>query len=136
MNESAPSTQHLLRYPETIAVVRLGPGADVPAWAESSSVFAVTATATETTVICAGRNVPKKMPHHKPLTGFRIDGSLDLARSGVLISVLAPLAEAGIGVFTVSTYDGGWVLVPSAEADAAEEAWRRAGHTTAVATPA
>lgn len=136
VDESASAGHHLLRYPETLAVVRLGPGADVPAWAESSSVFSVTATATETTVVCAGRNVPSKVPHLKPLTGFRIDGTLELTHSGVLVTLLSPLAEAGIGVFTASTFDSSWILVPRHDADAAEEAWRRSGHTTAPATPA
>jgi hypothetical protein len=40
------SHYRLSRYPETLAVLKLGPGAEVPAWAESSSIFSVTATAT------------------------------------------------------------------------------------------
>lgn len=127
---------HLLRYPETLAVVRLGPGADVPPWAESSSIFSVTATAAETSVVCAGRNVPKKMPHQKPFTAFCVDATLDFGLTGVLVALLGPLAEAGISVFTLSTFDTDWILVPAAEADRAEEAWRRSGHTTAPAVPA
>ncbi len=58
--------QTLRRFPEDLAVVRLGPGADVPDWAESSSIFSVTATATETSVVCAARQVPKKSRHAAP----------------------------------------------------------------------
>ena len=59
----------LARYPESLAVVRLGPGAEIPTWAESSSVFSITATAVETSVVCAARSVPKKARHHAPPTG-------------------------------------------------------------------
>ena len=38
----------LQQFPEKLAVVRLPPGAEIPPWAESSSLFSITATATET----------------------------------------------------------------------------------------
>lgn len=115
----------LLAYPENLAVVRLGPGAEVPAWAESSSVFSVTATALETTVVCAGRSVPAKAPHRKPYAAFRADGVLaDLA---TVVEVLAVLAEEGVDAHPVASFDALWVLVPAADADRAVQAWRRAG---------
>ncbi|NYJ01514.1 hypothetical protein HNR19_002212 [Nocardioides thalensis] len=130
-------TSHkLFRYPETLAVVRLGPGTEIPAWAESSSIFSVTATATETSVVCASRSVPTKSRHQRPFTAFCVEGPLDFSETGVLVSLLAPLAEDGISVFTLSTFDTDWILVPAGDADRAEEAWRRSGHETAPAAPA
>ncbi|MDP3892291.1 ACT domain-containing protein [Nocardioides sp.] len=129
------SVHTLERFPETLAVVRLGPGAEVPDWAESSSLFSVTATATETSLVCASRSVPTKARHHKPLTAFAVQGTLDLTASGVLHGLLGPLADEGISVFTISTFDTDWLLVPKAEADRAAEAWRRQGHTVAPAVP-
>ena len=126
----------LSRYPETLAVVRLAPGAEIPTWAESSSVFSITATATETSLVCAGRSVPKKARHQKPFTAFCVDGTLELDQVGVLLALLGPLAEAEISAFTLSTFDTDWILVPTAKADRAEEAWRRSGHTVAPAVPA
>jgi hypothetical protein len=125
----------LSRYPETLAVVRLGPGAEIPAWAESSSIFSVTATATETSVVCAGRSVPTKAVHHKPFTAFEVAGPLDFTLTGILAALLVPLAEDGISVFTLSTYDTDWILIPAADADRAEEAWRRTGHEIVPAVP-
>lgn len=126
----------LRQYPETLAVVRLGPGSDVPAWAESASVFSVTATATETSVVCAARSVPAKARHQRPFTAFAVEGPLDFALTGVLVALLVPLAEAGISVFTLSTFDTDWILVPAGDADRAEEEWRRRGHTVTAAVPA
>ena len=48
----------LQQFPEKLAVVRLAPGAEIPQWAESSSLFSITATATETSLVCATRSVP------------------------------------------------------------------------------
>jgi uncharacterized protein len=126
----------LSRYPETLAVVRLGPGAEVPSWAESSSLFSITVTATETSIVCAARSVPTKAVHQRPFTAFEVEGPLDFALTGVLAELLAPLAAAEISVFTLSTFDTDWILVPGDKADAAAEEWRRAGHEVAAAVPA
>lgn len=137
------TTQYsLARYPETLAIVQLGPGAEIPTWAESSSVFSITATATETSLVCAARSVPTKAKQHKPYTAFAVepaDGSPDFDLSsgvtGVLVALLAPLAEAGVSVFALSTYGTDWILVPKNAAEKAEEAWRRSGHLVGPAAP-
>jgi len=126
----------LSQFPETLAVVRLGPGAEVPRWAESSSIFSVTATATETSVVCAARSVPTKAVAQRPLTAFEVEGPLDFALTGILSQLLAPLAEASISVFTLSTYDTDWILVPRDASERAAEAWRAAGHEVVPAVPA
>ena len=124
---AAARTFTLHQFPEKLAVVRLAPGAEIPQWAESSSLFSITATATETSLVCASRSVPTKTPSQKPFTAFAVQGPLDFALTGVLSDLLAPLAEAEISVFTISTFDTDWILVPVVRADDAAEAWRRSG---------
>ena len=126
----------LLQFPEKLAIVRLGPGSDLPQWAESASLFSVTATAAETSVICATRSVPTKTPHIGPLTAFQVQGPLDPDAVGILASLLAPLAEARIPVYTLSTFDTDWVLVRLVDGDKEAEEWRRRGHTVTTAVPA
>jgi hypothetical protein len=125
----------LQQFPETLAVVRLGPGAEVPSWAESSSLFSVTATARETSVVCARRSVPKKAQQAGPFTAFAVEGPLDFSLTGILAELLQPLADAEISVFTISTFDTDWILVAVDDADRAAEEWRRRGHTVAPAVP-
>lgn len=119
----------LVRHAEDLAVARLGPGSDVPGWAASGTLLSIAATAEETSIVCAAAAVPRKVRSEGPFTAFRVHGTLDFALTGVLASLLAPLAEEGISVFTLSTFDTDWILVPTEGADAAEEAWRRSGHT-------
>ena len=126
----------LAEYPEKLAIVQLAAGADVPRWAESSSIFSVTATATETSLICAGRSVPTKTPSIKPLVAFRVVGQLEETMVGVLATLLAPLADAGIPAYTFSTYETDWILVRVVDAEKAGEEWRRRGHTVSAAVPA
>ncbi|MGZ4447586.1 MAG: ACT domain-containing protein [Nocardioides sp.] len=125
----------LKQFPEKLAVVKLPPGAEIPAWAESASLFSITATALETSLVCAGRDVPTKVTAVKGLTGFAVEGAEANDQAGVLVQLLTPLAEAGISVFTISTYTTNWVLVPLAQAEEAAEAWRRRGETVEIATP-
>ena len=109
-------------------VVRLGPGADIPEWASSGTLFSVTATAEETSLVCGARGVPRKARQQGPFTAFAVVGPLDFALTGLLAGLLVPLAEAQVPVFAVSTFETDWVLVPADRADAAAEAWRRSGH--------
>jgi uncharacterized protein len=127
VGEAAVHTLH--RYPEKLVVASLPAGAEVPGWAESASLFSISATATETTIVCAGRSVPKKVKQEGPFTAFAVEGPLDFALTGVLHALLEPLAEARISVFAISTYPTDWILVPTERADAAAEEWRRRGHT-------
>ena len=135
MTDSATGTHTLQQFPEKLVVARLAPGAEVPDWAESSSLFSVTATAKETSIVCAGRSVPKKVPQAGPFTAFAVEGPLDFSLTGILAELLVPLAEAGISVFTISTFDTDWILVPVGDADRAAEEWRRRGHDVALAVP-
>ncbi len=126
----ASSGSHtLVQYDEPLVVVRLGPGTDLPEWASSGSLFSVTATATETSLVCGARGVPRKARQQGPFTAFAVEGTLDFALTGVLAGLLAPLAEAEISAFALSTFDTDWVLVPADQAPRAAEAWGRAGCT-------
>ncbi len=136
LDVAATPTYTLQEYPETLAVVRLGAGAEVPEWAESSSIFSVTATAHETSVVCAARSVPTKARHQRGFTAFAVEGPLDFALTGVLLALLFPLAEEEISVFTLSTYDTDWLLIPQNDAARAADAWRGHGHTVNAAVPA
>lgn len=133
--ETAARTFSLEQFPEKLAVVHLPPGAEIPEWTESSSILSITATARETSLVCAGRSVPTKVPAIRGLTAFAVQGELDPTLVGVLVELLTPLAEAEIPVFTLSTYLTDWILIPATEAERAAEAWRRRGHTVVLAVP-
>jgi len=119
----------LTRHRDALAVVRLGRGAKVPAWASASTLFSVTATADETSIVCHASSVPAKARKQGPFVAFEVTGPLDFKLVGVLHTLLGPLVDAGISVFTISTFDTDWILVQGGKADAAEAAWTGAGHT-------
>jgi hypothetical protein len=59
---------------------------------------------------------------------LKLAGPFEFSMVGVLVSVAAPLAEAGIGIFAVSTFDTDYVLVKNAQLDRAITALRERGH--------
>ena len=61
-----------------------------------------------------------------------VDAVLDFALVGVLARLTKPLAEAGVSVFAVSTFDTDYLLVRQTQLDKALEALRNAGHSVVV----
>ena len=60
---------------------------------------------------------------------MKVEGPLDLSLTGVMASLAGPLAEAGISIFAISTYDTDYLLVKAPDLDEAMAALRQAGHT-------
>jgi len=59
---------------------------------------------------------------------LKVAGPLDFSLTGVLASLLAPLAEVRVSVFALSTYETDYLLVKEASLAQAVEALGRAGH--------
>jgi hypothetical protein len=133
----APSLlQRLIILPGELAVVRLPPDAHVPPWAFSAApgrLWSLTRTDDELSLVRAADAVPSDARAERGWRALRIAGTIDFALTGVLSSVLAPLADAGVSVFAVSTYDTDYLLVRSHALDGAVEALRRAGHAVEAA---
>jgi uncharacterized protein len=88
----------------------------------------MTRTDHELSVVCASREVPPGLHHDAPWRAFVVEGPLDLSETGVLSSLSEPLADAGIPLFAVSTYDTDYLLVREGDVVRAEAALRAAGH--------
>ncbi|WP_040639626.1 ACT domain-containing protein [Microvirga lotononidis] len=103
---------------------------DTPAVAPAPGPFSLLVQATEeTTLVCPLDHAP---PHAEIDAGwrcFRIEQSFDFSVPGILASVLAPLAGAGVGIFATSTFSTDYVLVKAGDTDKAAAALRAAGHT-------
>jgi len=54
---------------------------------------------------------------------------MEFSMIGVLASLVGPLAEAGISVFAVSTFDTDYLLLKDADWERTREALVGAGHT-------
>jgi len=115
---------------ETFAIVRLAADAPVPAWVGGHDLLAVVRTRNELSIVCRDDVVPQNHTEvQRRWRGFVVVGTLDFAVTGVIARLSAPLAEAGISIFGISTYDTDHILVPGDKFDAAKAALTAAGHT-------
>jgi hypothetical protein len=62
------------------------------------------------------------------LARLQTRGPLEFGLVGVLSSVAAPLAESGVGILAIATYDTDYVLVRGSQLDLAVAALRERGH--------
>lgn len=114
---------------ELFAIARLEPGDDVPAWAFAGPFASVTRTRDELSVVCPERDVPAGVLFEGGWRCLGVVGQLDFTLAGVIASLSAPLASAGVPIFVVSTYDSDYLLVKEERLGRAREALIAAGHT-------
>jgi len=111
------------------AIVKLGATQSVPDWTCTASEFlSITRTHDELSIVCGEALVPEGSPHEAGWALLKLKGPFALDQIGVLSSVAAPLADAGISIFTISTFDTDYVLVKAAQLSSACEALVAAGH--------
>lgn len=116
---------------ERFAIARLDAGARLPAWAGPGPLVSVTRTPDELSIVCPEARVPAGVPCERGFSCLRVRGPLPFSETGVLASLASPLAEAGVSLFALSTYDTDYLLVPEADLERALAALAGAGHRVA-----
>ncbi|MBE1486008.1 ACT domain-containing protein [Plantactinospora soyae] len=121
--------------PEEYAVCRLPADSPVPAGLlsdpASSGLLSVTWTADEVSIICRTDRVPDAATVETPWRCLRVVGPLDLALTGILASLVVPMADARVNIVAFSTYDTDYLLVPSVRLAEALAALTQFGHRVA-----
>jgi hypothetical protein len=118
----------LRRFEGLYATVRLPAGSAIPSWADGDGFVSISRTPDELSVVCRSDRVQDGMQADMDWRCWQFAGPFAFSETGIAAAVLAPLAEAGIGVFLVSTYDTDYLLVKAANATATEAALTKAGH--------
>jgi hypothetical protein len=114
------------------AVCRLDADAPLPGWIAGGPLVSITRTAEELSVVCPEAAVPEGVCCERGWRCLRVAGMLDFSLVGVLAALAAPLAEAGVSVFAVSTFDTDYLLVKGQNLGRAAAALRQAGHSVTV----
>jgi hypothetical protein len=115
-------------HPELYAICRLEPGMEVPAWATGESFFTASRTKSELSIVCEDKRVPAETHAERKRRLMQVEGTLPFSLTGVLAAIAAPLAEAEVSIFAVSTYDTDYVLVAEGDLDRAIAVLEAAGH--------
>ena len=110
------------------AVARVGAEEDIPPWAHRGAFTSITRTPHELSVVCDEGGVPDDTVAERGWRCLGLHGPIAFETTGVAASFSRTLAERGIAIFIVSTFDTDYVLVKAATVEAAVKALREAGH--------
>lgn len=110
------------------AVSRLNPAAAIPAWADGAGFVSISRTADELSIVCEQQRVPAGVTADRDWSALRLVGPFAFDETGIVLSVIRPLSEAGLGVFVVSTFDGDHLLLKTADIGRGIDLLERVGH--------
>ncbi|MBI1376060.1 MAG: ACT domain-containing protein [Frankiales bacterium] len=116
--------------PERLSVCRLPVDAPWPVPGPGAAFYSVTRTEAEVSLVCSEDDAPtgEHVVVEPDWRALEVAGPLDFSMVGVMAALTAPLADVGVSVFVLSTYDTDYVLVHAAALEKAVEALRAAGH--------
>ena len=124
--------QEFSLLPEEYALLRYPPDAAVPEWALQPGGFAsVSRTADELSIVCLAALVPAGARSDGGWCCLKVHGPFTFDQVGILSSFAVPLAQAGVGIFAISTFDTDYILVKDRQRELAIEALVSAGHRIA-----
>jgi len=108
-------TMKLLK--EKYGVCRLDKTELIPEWAQNSGFFSITRTSDELSIVCSQDDIPNDINCEKDWRILKIEGPLDFSLIGILASISTILAQKGISIFAISTYDTDYILVKNNDVD-------------------
>jgi hypothetical protein len=118
----------LRTIPDRFAICKLQSGESVPSWAISGKIWSVTRTATELSIVCIQENIPQDVKAEGNWRMLEVIGPLPFEMVGVLSSLATPLAENGVSIFTLSTFETDLILVKEKSFKLACQTLTKAGH--------
>ncbi|KKT16254.1 MAG: hypothetical protein A2654_02565 [Candidatus Nealsonbacteria bacterium RIFCSPHIGHO2_01_FULL_43_31] len=96
---------------EKLGICRFAEKGPIPEWAQDINFCSITRTKTELSIVCPQEEIPGGVLAERDWRAFKLEGDLGLESVGVIAALAQPLAEAGISIFNVSTYETNYVLV-------------------------
>ena len=114
--------------PAAFAICRLEPDAALPAWLPRQGFTATIRTEDELSIYCDQNAVPQEVRAARGWRALQLVGPFDFSETGVIASVAAPLAEAGISISVLATHDTDYLFVRNDALENAAEILQAAGH--------
>jgi len=111
------------------AVSRLLPTDRIPAWADGNGFVSISRSGEELSIVCLAERVPAEVRSDTGWRCMHLVGPFAFDETGIVLSVIRPLSENGVGVFVVSTFDDDHLMVKGDVFERARTLLREAGHT-------
>lgn len=109
------------------AITRLSADAPIPDWIDQTGLTSITRADDELSVVSLSNGTPANADIG--WSALRVDMLAALDEPGVVMSAVAPISSAGLGVFVISTHLRDYLLVRTAELSRVHTALTDAGHS-------
>jgi hypothetical protein len=96
---------------ERFTICRFSSEDPIPEWSKNNVFLSITKTADELSVVCPESCVPHNAKCENDWRVFKVEGPLDFSLIGILASLSTIMANNGISIFAISTYDTDYILV-------------------------
>ena len=101
---------------------------EFPGWALTGEFFSITRRHGELSIVCPQGNVPDGVREEPGWKCMELEGPLDFELTGIMSALTKPLADAGVSIFALSTYNTDFIMVKEDDLERAIEALTQQGH--------
>lgn len=110
------------------AISRLNGRTEVPAWSSGEGFVSVSRADDELSIVCREDRVPEDTQCDRDWICLKFVGPFELYETGIVLSVVQPLSEGGIGVLVISSFDSAYLLIKNDDLLHAQMLLQNAGH--------
>jgi len=128
MSVDVPPLQ-LALLTEDFSIHRLHPEAEIPDGLLDRPWVFVSRTSKELSIVCPAECGIEADEVSTPWRALEVAGPLDFSLVGILATLTETLADDGVSVFAISTFDTDYLLMTADQTDRGIEALKRAGHS-------
>ncbi|KAB2668023.1 ACT domain-containing protein [Brucella tritici] len=110
-------------------ISQLSVGSAIPDWCDGEGFVNISRGDDELSIICLNERVPEGVKSDGEWTCFKFMGPFAFGETGIVLSVVKPVSENGIGILIASTFNGDYLLVQNSDLTSSIEYLKAAGHT-------
>ena len=110
------------------AACRLPAGSRVPEPPAGVRLWSATVSAREVSLVVPEGHEPEAARVQAGFAALEVEGPLDFSLTGILAGLATTLADAGVPLLALSTFDTDWLLVREERLGDARDALAAAGH--------
>jgi hypothetical protein len=132
-----PRSLAITIQPGTYSICKLSPGDLASEWMSNlfecpSPMFStLSRTPTELSLVCEEHWPPADVRQERGFALLKLGEQFDLNQIGLFVSAAEPLAQAGLSIVPIATFDTDYILIKRSELPPAIAALVAAGHTVA-----
>lgn len=93
------------------SLCRLPAGSSLPAWVSASAFYNISHTSDELSVVCESKYVPETIQQDANWKLLKIAAVLDLSLTGITATFSTALANAGVNLCVIATFDTDYIMV-------------------------